>query len=76
MDLLLSYWALAQSFAKSVPTVAPQCAALVMPAVQDAAFVGSLAWQVIPLLARTLSLQSGLANTGFYQDFVSYLANL
>ena len=47
MDLLLSCWALGESFAKSLPTVAPQCVALVMPVVQDAAFVGSLAWFVL-----------------------------
>lgn len=63
MDLLLSYWTLAQSFARSVPTVAPQCATLVMPAVQDAAFVGSLAWQVISLLARVLLLDMSSANS-------------
>ena len=47
MDLLLSCWALGESFAKSLPTVAPQCVALVMPAAQDAAFVASLAWFVL-----------------------------
>ena len=73
MDLLLSCWALGESFAKSLPTVAPQCVALVMPAAQDAAFVGSLAWFVLGLDPCTASI---IANVISPQDFVPHLADI
>lgn len=57
--------------------MAPRCLALAMPAIQDGAFVGSMAWSVTPSMAGqyrhrnshlTLSLQDILSDMADIQE--------
>ena len=55
--------------------MAPRCLAMAMPAIQDGAFVGSLAWSVTSPIARYYRHRNSHLIL-WLQDILSYMADI